>query len=60
VDDHARPAYASLSQTGFYIDLGAERLLAAEKDTQKIAVEVKSFIAASALAALEEVVAWKP
>lgn len=28
-----------------YIDLGAERLLAAEKGTQKIAVEVKSFVA---------------
>ena len=39
-----------------YIDLGAERLLAAEKDSQKIAVEVKSFIAASSLAALEEAV----
>ncbi len=39
-----------------FIDLGAERLLAAEKDAQKIAVEVKSFVAASALAALEEAV----
>jgi|SRR5579872_80521 len=39
-----------------YIDLGAERLLAAEKDSYKIAVEVKSFVAASALAALEEAV----
>jgi XisH protein len=27
-----------------YVDLGAERLLAAEKGTRKIAVEVKSFI----------------
>ena len=39
-----------------YIDLGAERLLAAEKASQKIAVEVKSFTAASAIAALEEAV----
>jgi len=39
-----------------YIDLGAERLLAAEKDSQKIAIEIKSFIANSALAALEEAV----
>jgi len=31
----------------FYIDLGAERLLAAEKEGQKIAVEVKSFIGKS-------------
>jgi hypothetical protein len=30
-----------------YIDLGAERLLAAEKAGQKIAVEVKSFISPS-------------
>jgi hypothetical protein len=39
-----------------YINLGAERLLGAEKGSQKIAVEVKSFVAASALAALEEAV----
>jgi hypothetical protein len=33
----------------FYIDLGAEELLGAQKDGRKIAVEVKSFIAASTL-----------
>lgn len=32
-----------------YIDLGAERLLAAEKGKHKIAVEVKSFVGASEL-----------
>ncbi|MDJ1182068.1 XisH family protein [Roseofilum casamattae] len=39
----------SLSGDGveFYIDLGAERLLGAEKDGQKIAVEIKSFIGKS-------------
>ena len=31
------------------IDLGAERFLAAERDTEKIAVEVKSFINPSAI-----------
>jgi XisH protein len=31
------------------IDLGAERLLAAERDNQKIAVEIKSFLNESAL-----------
>lgn len=31
------------------VDLGAERLLAAERDTKKIAVEVKSFINPSAI-----------
>jgi hypothetical protein len=30
-----------------YVDLGAERLLAAEKSGQKIAVEVKSFVSQS-------------
>lgn len=32
-----------------YIDLAAEKLLAAERDNQKIAVEVKSFIGGSAI-----------
>ncbi len=32
---------------GFEIDLGAERLLAAEKNGEKIAVEVKNFVSAS-------------
>ncbi|MBD2328809.1 XisH family protein [Alkalinema sp. FACHB-956] len=31
------------------IDLGAERLLAAERDNEKIAVEIKSFLSESAL-----------
>lgn len=33
-----------LLKDGLMIDLGAERLIAAEKDAQKIAVEVKSFL----------------
>jgi hypothetical protein len=37
-----------------YVDLGAERLLAAEKEGQQIAVEVKSFVGASQLHDLEE------
>jgi len=32
-----------------YIDLGAEQLIAAEKDGEKIAVEIKSFVAVSAI-----------
>ena len=36
-----------------FIDLGAERLLAAEKDQQKIAVEIKSFTGPSDMADLE-------
>ncbi len=31
----------------FFVDLGAERLLAAQKQGQQIAVEVKSFVGAS-------------
>ncbi len=33
--------------TDMYVDLGAERLLAAEKGEQRIAIEIKSFIGAS-------------
>ena len=36
-----------------YVDLGAERILAAEKDNQKIAVEIKSFVGASEMNDLE-------
>ncbi|MEO0970227.1 MAG: element excision factor XisH family protein [Cyanobacteria bacterium J06639_18] len=36
-----------------YIDLGAEKLIAAEKSGQKIAVEIKSFISASPVTDLE-------
>jgi len=32
-----------------YIDLGAEKVLAAEKDGEKIAVEIKSFLGASTI-----------
>ncbi|MBF0100078.1 MAG: XisH family protein [Desulfobacterales bacterium] len=36
-----------------YVDLGAEKILAAEKSGQKIGVEVKSFIGASELGDIE-------
>ncbi|WP_204102746.1 MULTISPECIES: element excision factor XisH family protein [Spirulina sp. CCY15215] len=39
-----------------YIDLGAEQLIAAEKDIQKIAVEIKSFRSPSEMKDLEEAV----
>jgi hypothetical protein len=32
-----------------YVDLGAERVIAAERENQKIAVEVKSFLSGSAV-----------
>ncbi len=37
-----------------YVDLGAERLLAAEKAGQQIAVKIKSFVGASDMADLEK------
>ena len=37
-----------------FIDLGAERLIAAQKDSEKIAVEIKSFRRASDMKNLEE------
>jgi hypothetical protein len=39
-----------------YVDLGAERLLAAEKEGRKIAVEVKSFVGESEVDDLEDAV----
>ncbi len=39
-------------KTAVQIDLAAERMIAAEKDTRKIAVEVKSFLGVSTLADL--------
>jgi hypothetical protein len=39
--------------TGVQIDLGAERLIAAEKDSHKIAVEIKSFLSRSRVDDLE-------
>ncbi|WP_017293944.1 XisH family protein [Geminocystis herdmanii] len=43
------PLYLKINDVEFYIDLGAERLIAAEKSGQKIAVEIKSFLGASAV-----------
>lgn len=38
------PLTIPFGNTDVYIDLGAESLLAAEKDTRRIAVEIKSFL----------------
>lgn len=43
-----------VGEVGFFIDLGAEKLLVAEKGYEKIAVEVKSFIKSSPLNAFHE------
>jgi hypothetical protein len=37
------PYTLSFGQRNVFVDLGAEQMLAAEKDAEKIAVEVKSF-----------------
>jgi hypothetical protein len=41
------PLELELEEITFKIDLGAERLIAAEKANEKIAVEIKSFVGAS-------------
>lgn len=39
-----------------FVDLGAEKLISAEKDNQKIAVEIKSFLGTSQVNDLEKAV----
>ncbi|NET67989.1 MAG: fatty-acid oxidation protein subunit alpha [Moorea sp. SIO1G6] len=41
------PYRIDLGFTDLYIDLGAERLIAAERNNEKIAIEVKSFLSTS-------------
>ncbi|MBP0018389.1 MAG: XisH family protein [Cyanobacteria bacterium SBLK] len=44
------PLYMRVSPTiGLYLDIGAEKLLAAEREGRKIAVEIKSFLGLSSL-----------
>lgn len=43
------PYRIDLGFVDFYIDLGAERLIAATKDGEKIAVEIKTFLATSTI-----------
>lgn len=43
------PYHIDLGFVDFYIELGAELLLAATKDDKKIAVEIKTFLAASTI-----------
>lgn len=43
------PLYINFAEVEIYIDLGAERLLAAEKDGERIAVEIKTFLKPSAV-----------
>lgn len=47
------PYTLTFGQKDVFVDLGAQRILAAEKDTEKIAVEIKSFRSASDIRDLE-------
>jgi len=48
------PLKLKWGKSKLYVDLAAEKFLAAEKSGRKIAVEVKSFVGASALRDLEQ------
>jgi hypothetical protein len=47
------PLILSWGARDLYVDLGAEQLLAAERQGEKVAIEIKSFIGVSAVAELE-------
>ena len=48
------PLFIEYGQEDMYVDLGAERLLAAERGAEKIAVEIKSFVGTSTLTELHK------
>jgi hypothetical protein len=50
------PLMAPLGDRKLYIDLAAEKLLVADRQNQRIAVEVKSFIGKSTMTELEKAV----
>jgi XisH protein len=50
------PLRLSVRRRKLYVDLGAERLLAAEKGLRKIAVEIKTFVGPSDVKDLEDAV----
>lgn len=45
----ADPLTIEFGEDTVFVDLGAERVIAAQKDEQKIAVEIKSFLSTSVL-----------
>ena len=47
------PLKLTIGSRSLYVDLGAEKLLAAEKEDRKIAVEIKSFLISSPINNLE-------
>ena len=50
------PLTLEIGDRSLFVDLGAEKILAAEKQGRKIAVKVKSFVSASPVHDLEEAV----
>ena len=56
VDDHARPLKIDVGGTNVFVDLGAERLVTAERGNARIAVEIKSFVGMSDVQDLKEAV----
>lgn len=50
------PLYIGYGDVDVYIDLAAERPIAAEKDGRKIAVEIKSFVGQSVVRDMEQAV----
>jgi hypothetical protein len=50
------PLHVKWARKDMFIDLGAERILAAQKGTRKIAVGVKSFVGPSDMADLEQAI----
>lgn len=48
------PLILSIGKRDLFVDLGAEKLITAEKDHQKIAVEIKIFIGKSRIDDLEK------
>lgn len=48
------PLYIRIKGVQMYIDLGAEKVIGAEKDGEKIAVEIKSFVGSSTLTEFHE------
>ncbi|MEO0985291.1 MAG: XisH family protein [Cyanobacteria bacterium J06639_14] len=48
------PFRIRLTRKNLFVDLGAERLIAADRGTEKIAVEIKSFTHPSDIKALED------
>ncbi len=52
----ADPFYISYGDVNVFVDLGAEKPIAAEKEGRKIAVEVKSFIGRSVVRDMEQAV----